>query len=113
MGGQVAAVMTNRVELCNVFRYCEKIRNGAEWLAPEIHIQPCYNHPVTTGRQLFTNKREAFVKELRFINPDHIYTSIHIQYFLRRKHGPGPDCARIVAYNFIRTVTGVAGRFEY
>ena len=82
MGGEIAAMIADGVELGDVFGYGQEVGHGAKGPAPEVHIKAGDDHTVAPEGELFTDFLEGFVKKLGFINAYNIDIGCDIKDFL-------------------------------
>lgn len=110
--GEVAAVLTNGVYLGDVLCHGKQVRHWPERPPLEVHVQPSDDDPLACQCQLLANLRQLFIKELSFVNSNHIDAFREVEHALGAVNGRRQNEVFIVRNDLHFIISGIYFRFE-
>lgn len=111
VGGEVAAMIADGVELGDIFGYSQKVGHGTKGSAAEVHIETGDDHPVASEGEFFADFPEGLVKKLGFIDADDIDIGSNVKDFSWKLNSSGRDRPGVMTDDFVLAIAGVPGRF--
>lgn len=108
----ISTFYANGMQLGDVICLGKQERHLSEWLAEIVHIQSGYDDSNPLAGQLVADLGKLVIKELGFIDADHVHACCHQQDGLGVVDRGGRDGFFVVGDNILEIVAGIDSRFE-